>query len=225
MLTQAQTQLIEHVINAFETGRPEGDYGALVVMADGPDDCRQITYGRSQCTEYSTLRVLVKMYSDADGVFSEQLKPYVDLVGVKPLCDDQQFRRLLEAAAEDQAMRACQDRLFQERYLRPALLWCGQNGFTLPLSALVVYDSWIHSGGVPSFLRRRFQERPPAAGGSEQAWIAAYVRTRHEWLRSHTRPVLRNTVYRTECLLKQIRTENWDLGRLPIVANGCVIKG
>ena len=49
-LTKDQKSLILRVINCFETGSPEGDYGALVVYADGPHGMRQITYGRSQVT-------------------------------------------------------------------------------------------------------------------------------------------------------------------------------
>jgi hypothetical protein len=50
----------------------------------------------------------------------------------------------------------------------------------LPLSMLVVYDSFIHSGSVPMFLRKRFIERPPANGGDEKKWIGSYVEVRHQ---------------------------------------------
>jgi chitosanase len=43
---------IEKVVNVFETGTPEGRYDLLVVMNDGPGGRPQITYGRSQTTEF-----------------------------------------------------------------------------------------------------------------------------------------------------------------------------
>ena len=44
-----------------------GKYGAISIFEDGPNDIRQITYGRSQTTEYGNLRELVQMYVEAGG--------------------------------------------------------------------------------------------------------------------------------------------------------------
>ena len=76
-LTPLQKRICEQVINVFETSKIEGDYGALVIFADGPHDIRQITYGRSQTTEYGNLEELVQMYADANGTFSGQLRPFI----------------------------------------------------------------------------------------------------------------------------------------------------
>jgi hypothetical protein len=35
-----------------------------------------------------------------------------------------------------------------QRVLNAACEWFKKNGFTLPLSMLVIYDSYIHSGGI-----------------------------------------------------------------------------
>ncbi len=51
-LTPEQQRLVRRVLNVFETGRPDGDYGAIAIFADGPHDIRQITYGRSQTTDH-----------------------------------------------------------------------------------------------------------------------------------------------------------------------------
>jgi len=66
-LSPEQKRPIEHVVNVFETGTPDGDYGAISIYADGPHDIRQITYGRSQTTEYGNLRDLVQRYVAANG--------------------------------------------------------------------------------------------------------------------------------------------------------------
>jgi hypothetical protein len=51
-LSAIQRNLIERAINTVETGRPVGDYSAIVTYPDGPNDIRQITYGRAQTTDY-----------------------------------------------------------------------------------------------------------------------------------------------------------------------------
>jgi len=59
-------------------------------------------------------------------------------------------------------MRQVQDVFFDKRYFQPAMTWADSNGFALPLSALVIYDSFVHSASILGFLRKRFPEEPPA---------------------------------------------------------------
>lgn len=225
-LTALQKRICEQVVNAFETGSTQGDYGALVIFSDGPHDVRQITYGRSQTTEYGNLEELVQRYVDAGGDFSEQLRPFIPKIGVTPLVDDKNFKQLLrDAGRKDPVMQRVQDDFFDRRYFQPAMEWAETNGFTLALSALTIYDSFIHSGTIFDFLRKRFPEVPPAKGGDEKTWIKQYVDVRHEWLATHPKPVLRATVYRTRCLKDQIARDNWDLSQLPIDANGVKVFG
>jgi chitosanase len=220
-LTQTQKRLLERVINVFETGKPEGNYAALVIFKDGPHNIRQITYGRSQTTEYGNLRELVQKYVQSNGLFSQQLQPFADLVGSIPLTDNATFKDLLKKAAkEDPKMRDAQDAFFEQRYFKPAMKWADREGFNEPLSALVVYDSFIHSGGILWLIRNMFAETPPSNGGDERAWTKAYVNARHRWLANHPRTVLHNTVYRTECFKREIARNNWDLSKIPIKANG-----
>lgn len=224
-LIDAQRRVIEGVINAFETSSAEGDYAKIAIFADGPNDIRQITYGRSQTTEYGNLRRLVKAYVDAGGTFSQDLAPYADLVGSTPLTDNVEFKRLLrKAGREDPVMRQTQDRFFEDVYFKPAMRWADQHGLTLPLSALVIYDSFIHSGSILWLIRNMFPENPPSAGGDEKAWVSAYVKARHRWLSTHHRAVVRATVYRTKCLKKEIQRGNWDLSVVPVNANGVQVS-
>lgn len=220
-LTAMQRNLIERVINTIETGRPEGEYGAISIYADGPHDIRQITYGRAQTTEYGNLRKLVQMYVAAGGTYSAALAPFADKVGSEPLTNNAPFKGLLrDAGRKDPVMRRIQDQFFEEVYFLPAMRWADDNGFTKALSALVIYDSYIHSGGILWFLRQRFAENPPSLGGSEETWIEEYVRVRHDWLANHEKQILRATIYRTQCFKEQIRGGNWDLKTVPILMNG-----
>src|SRR5688572_8270568 len=72
LITPRVKRKIEQVINAFETGTAEGNYATLVKFADHTDPVTrtrivQITYGRSQTTEFSHLKELVEEYIDKNG--------------------------------------------------------------------------------------------------------------------------------------------------------------
>lgn len=217
--TPEQKRLCLRVLNAFETGQPDGDYAAWATLADGPHGMRQVTYGRSQTTEYSNLRELVVLYVQNHGSYGDQLAPYISKIGVESLVKDKTFKQLLQdAARNDVVMRATQDVFFDRRYWNPMIEWATAHAFTTGLSALVLYDSFIHSGTIFDFLRKRFDEPVPSNGGDERVWITQYVATRNDWLKSV--PKLQSTVYRMQCLRKEIGRNNWDLSQVPIVANG-----
>lgn len=212
------------VIDVFETSSLIQNYSKISIFNDGPNNIRQITLGRG-LTEFGNLAVLVKRYANAGGKYSNQFKEYEDRIGKHPsLVTNANFLRLLEDASEDPVMRREQDLIFAEKYWNPAKTFFINNGFAEALSMLVIYDSYIHSGSVPSWLRKRFSEKPPAKGGSERNWIEQYVNTRHNWLATHSsRPILRKTIYRTNCFKEQMRNNNWDLTQ-PINANGIIVK-
>lgn len=220
MITPEVKRKIERIVNVFETGTPEGRYDLLVVMNDGPGGRPQITFGRSQTTEYGHLKQLVRMYCDQGGAYAQALFPWINRIGAEPLHNNSVFKNLLrEAARNDPRMRSVQDTFFDEVYFMPARQFFDSNGFILPLSLLVIYDSYIHSGRVPDFLRRRFGEKVPAAGGNEKEWITRYVDVRHQWLKYHSNEILRKTTYRTQCFKDQMAAGNWLLDK-PVLANG-----
>jgi len=218
-------RIIERVINVFETGKPEGKYGAIAIFHDGPHDIRQITYGRSQTTEYGNLRELVNLYANANGMFSNKLKPFADKVGSTPLTDNDKFKKLLRSAGnKDSVMRTVQDKFFDKRYFKPAMKWAKQHDFIMPLSALVIYDSFIHSGRVLWIIRQKFVESPPNLGGNEIEWTTAYVNARHTWLKTHHREAVRKTIYRTQTFKNEIKRGNWLLNQTPIKADGVKVS-
>lgn len=209
---------IRQIIRCFETGKVEGaDYGAYVVFADGPNNRRQITYGASQTTEFGNLKTLLEYYVTAQGKFHKEFKAYLPVIGDRTkdtLASNPQFVELLKDAADDPVMHQVQDRFFKVVYFDPALSWFERNGFTLPFSLLIIYDSFTHSGSIPLFLRNKFPEKTPSAGGDEKQWITKYVDTRDVWLETNTaRPILQNTDYRTDSFIHAIREDNWLLDK------------
>lgn len=141
----------------------------------------------------------------------------------RDLVNDTEFINALKSAGKEEIMQEVQDEFFDETYFSPAYNWFKNNGFILPLSMLVIYDSYIHSGGILTFLRNRFKEVPPASGGDEKTWIEQYVSTRKSWLANHSNKILRNTVYRMKTMQDCIDNNNWDLTK-PINANGVIIS-
>ncbi|NCI46098.1 chitosanase [Sediminibacterium soli] len=228
-ITPSVKKKIEQVVNVFETGSGEGDYAQLSIFADYSDPdtgtrIRQITYGRSQTTEFGHLKELVGEYIDNNGRFASEMKTYLPRIGQKPSLEkNEPFRDLLKKAGkEDPLMKTTQDAFFDSKYYQPAFAWFSANGFALPLSMLVIYDSFIHSGTILSFLRKRFSTPVPSNGGDEKEWTENYVTARHNWLSTHRDPILRKTNYRTQCFIEQIATHNWNLW-LRINAHGVMI--
>ncbi len=221
---------IEKVINAFETGSAEGNYATLVKLKDYNDPQTktrivQVTFGRSQTTEFGHLKTLVQDYIDSNGINANELKPFLNSIGKKPslATNDNFCNALKNAGKNDPVMKDCQDRLFDSKYYQPAHSWFSVNGFSLPLSLLVIYDSYIHSGSILSFLRKKFSTVVPVSGGEEKEWITNYVNARHNWLANHSDRLLKKTVYRTECFKEQLLHNNWDLSQT-INAHGVIIN-
>lgn len=210
---------IQSIVNVFETGSIKGDYANVSIYNDGPDGVKQVTYGKSQTTEYGNLKKLIEVYAVSGGTKSDALKSYVPKIGATPLHEDKAFITLLKQAGADPVMVKTQDEFFDTHYWNPAIKWADTNKFVLPLSGLVIYDSFIHSGSILTFLRNKFSEKIPANGGSEEAWIKAYLTARKEWLSNHSNPILRKTVYRVNNMLAAVDKKDWQLDE-PFNANG-----
>lgn len=222
MITLQQKFTIERIINCFETSSEEGDYSKVTLLDDAPDGSKQVTYGRSQVTEHGQLKALLQNYS---GLYATDLAQYIPLIKTGVLARNKEFHALLKKAGKtDPLMKQSQDYLFDKHYYGPAVEWATTMGFTLPLSVLVIYDSFIHSGKIRQSLRDSFAEPVPNAGGLEKTWVSEYVNARHMWFQSSLNPILRNCVYRTQCFKNQIATGNWLLDQRPILAHGVVIR-
>jgi chitosanase len=210
---------IQQIVNSFESGSKEGDYGCISLYEDGPNKIKQITYGKSQTTEWGNLRDLIKMYIDNNGKYAYFFLRYVDGIGVKSLVNDSDFILFLRKAAQDPIMHTTQDAFFDKHYWNPAMKWCDENKFILNLSKLVIYDSFIQSGSILKFLRNKFAEKIPLNGGDEKKWIFDYCEARLNWLQNHENPDVRKSSYRVKNLITAIKGENWDLSK-NFLANG-----
>jgi chitosanase len=165
MITDQQKKKIIQIVNVMETGTPEGRYDQISIFADGKNGTKQITYGRSQATEQGNLKNIIQRYVNSGGKFAGEFSQYLPQIGKKPLVNDAAFKQLLKASAqEDPLMRDAQDETFEILYYVPASHFFDLEQFTLPLSMLVIYDSYIHSGSIPAFLRSRFPEATPGTG-------------------------------------------------------------
>jgi chitosanase len=213
---------IQKIVNVFESGTPNGDYGCISLYEDGPNGIKQVTYGKSQTTEWGNLSQLVKLYINNNGKFSDQLIKYSDTIGRTSLVNDKNFISILKEASKDPIMRESQDSFFDTHYWEPAKKWFDKNGFKSNLAMLVIYDSFIHSGSILKFLRERFAEKVPVNGGDEKAWIEQYCQTRLSWLNNHSNPILRKTNYRVVDFIRAIEKNDWDLSQ-EFLANGTKI--
>lgn len=206
---------IKQIVNVFETSKIDGRYASCVVTHDatinGVGSQPQISYGRSQATEYGNLKTLLDMYIKNNGKYSVQLQPYMSQIGVTPLSINNNFIVLLKAAGNDSIMQQTQDYFFDMYYFNPAQHFFDNEGFTLALSLLVIYDSYIQSGGIMAKLRARFSELTPEHDGDEKKWIESYVNVRHDFLANNSNADVKASVYRMNCCLEQIKNDNWDL--------------
>ncbi len=205
--------LVSRVLAAAENSDPDGDPSGVYVHRDGKNRRRQITLGIGFTEDSGNLRKVVEAYVEAGGRFADPMRPFIDRIGATPnLSGNDEFKALLKTAGrQDPLFAEVQRDKFVDIILEPARGFCEREGLKDPLSFLVVADSYLHSGGILSFLRNRFPERSPADGGDERVWIEQYVDTRHDWLANHSNPLLRNTIYRTRALTQQIDRGNWDL--------------
>lgn len=217
MITPAIKEKILSIVSVFETSRKLPKYDALVAAKDGPGGIRQISYGKHQATEYSgSLKGIIRIYITREGRYAKEFQGYVNNIGIKPLWDNSTFKNLLILAATDPIMQQVQNEYFDRNYWNPAYKFFTGEGFTLPLSMLVIYDSYIQSGGMLKKLRDRFAEPTPANGGQEKEWIESYTQVRDKFLEFNPNPVVRGSDYRSDAILDCIAKDNWQL-QLPVV--------
>lgn len=216
-------EFIKNVLLAFEQSSSKIRYDKVYMFKDGPEGVQQITLSFG-ITEYGNLQKFIREYCLRNGAFSSQLSPYISKIGKVSLVKDAKFVSLLKESAVDPIMQQCQEDAFEKMYIDPAILWCSKNQLNLPLSKLVVADSFLHSGSILTLLRDRFAEKVPVNGGDEKMWIESYCKTRKSWLENHSNPVLPPTAYRMKFMLDLINMNDWSLSQKQYNANGNIIK-
>jgi chitosanase len=220
---------IRRILSVAETGKPTWDPAAVYVYSDDNrfnPARKQVTLSIGFTEGGSNLKKVLSSYVELGGAFGFELVPYLATMGSGPtLAGAAKFIELLkQAGKEDPIMMKVQEEMFDKLYLGPAFSWAAKFGFGLPLSYLVIADSFLHSGSMLDFLMSRFPEKKPVDGGDSKAWITAYTKARKEWLAGHSNLLLRNSVYRCNCFLSQIDKNNWDLEETPVVMHGTLVN-
>jgi chitosanase len=232
MLSDANTAVILQILQAIETGNAAGDYGLVSLMHDGAGDRLQVTLGIQFDEASGQLAKVLQAYCSAAPASQaaaaldaaiEKVNAFANSTATR-LALDQPFQAILRSLGPDPIMQKVQDRLFESETLKPALAWFAGYGFTLPLSMLVIQDSFLQSGGISFSLRRRFAALPPISGGDEKTWVAQYVGARNDWLAASTNSAVRASRYRTLFLLKLISAGDWDLAAAEYVVNGVPVN-
>src|SRR4029077_7328521 len=171
------------------------------------------------------LRKVLERYIEMDGGYSDRLVPYIALLKAGDPGTDSDFIALLkEIGNQDPLMMTVQEEMFDKLYLGPAFEWASRYGFGLPLSYLVIADSFLHSGSMLDFLMNRFPEKKPSDGGDEEDWIQAYTDTRRDWLANHSNKILRGTTYRCDCYLREMERSNCKLAQAPVNMHGTEVS-
>lgn len=222
MLTELQKKTAQAIVNTFETGHPQGDYGKVTLL---PNDPGHLTYGRSQTTLTSgNLHLLIKAYCEHPGAqLAAALRAYLESLAslATSLDTDMTFRSLLREAGEDPIMHNVQDQFFDRVYWNPSVQAANSMGITTGLGTGVVYDSWIH--GSWRRMRDLTNNRHGVAGAiGENTWISRYVDGRKNWLTNQSNPLLRQTVYRMDTFQQLIGEAKWGL-ELPFRVQGVLI--
>jgi len=220
----ALVSYIRRILSAAETDRVEWNSSAVYIYADDNrfnPPRKQITLSIGFTEGGGNLKKVLQRYVEKGGKLAAQFAPYLASLGSGPtLAGDTKFSNLLKEAGKDRVMVEAQQECFDEFYLGPAFVWASSYGFTLPLSYMVIADSYLHSGSMLARLLKSFPEKKPKDGGNEQAWIRAYTRARKQWLATHSNKLLNKTVYRANCYLEQMERGNWGMQVYPIVMNG-----
>lgn len=213
---------IKQVLLSFEQSSTSIKYNKIYKFNDGPKNIKQLTLSFG-ITEYGNLKRFIQKYIDSDGTYSDSFKEFIDLIGKVPIVDNKDFNDLLIKSADDVVMQQCQEQAFEEYYILPSYKWCDENQFLLPLSKLVIADSFLQSGSILKLLRNKFSESTPKNKGNEKIWIEEYCKARQSWLSSFSLQALRNSSYRPKFMLDLIQKDDWNLTQNAYNANGVKI--
>ena len=219
-------EIIIKILNSFEndSGSPETEYDKIYIYHDGPGKKKQVTLARGYTECGGSLWEVFREYktlSGDDSEIADKLLAYRKDSCTGKLPADKGFLQLvINTADTDDKFKRAQDIVYDKVYWASGQKWFDREGFKLPLSMAVVQDSYLQSGCILDFLRKRFAESTPAGGGDEKKWVSEYVGVRQEWLANHKNQVLRGTTYRTKFFIKEMARSNWDLDILPVYPNG-----
>jgi hypothetical protein len=212
-LSLQQIARIKAIVDIFETGYPEPQYGQVIVLSGDP---AHLTYGRAQVTLASgNLYLLIRSYCEKkESMYAPELSKYLGRLELRDvsLDKDEHFISYLKSAGDDPSMQSLQEEFFDRVYMKPALAAAASIGVKTALGSAVIYDSRIHG----SYQRLKDETiadlgGSPATGVDEHKWIEAYVKKRRDWMTNHPIEMVQRMVYRMDAFLTLINEGNWDL--------------
>lgn len=225
-ISPKQRSTIDAIVSVFETGQlpSAAAYGTVAILNDGAG----ISYGKHQATAASgTLAKILEEYLQLDGLYAGRLRPLLWLVpGTTGIGRDTPVSEpvvllldLLRSAGADPKMVQAQDTVFDAGYWRPTVDYCAkQLEVQTALSHLVIYDTWIQSGGGRvAQLREEFAALPPKRGGDEAQWTSQFLGARRDFLAKFVssnikrQTEVRASVYRIDAMLDLVHAGKWDL--------------
>lgn len=95
-MTPETKNKIQRILNYIESGSQNGNYAAISLYNDGPNQIKQITFGKSQTTEWGNLNKLISLYVENNGKFADELKPYLQKIGKISLVNDANLLSILK---------------------------------------------------------------------------------------------------------------------------------
>ena len=237
-VTRAQRNTIDQILAVIETGELPSD-SAYASIGDRKDGAG-LTGGKHQATDRAgSLDAIVRTYASdplaLDPHTRDQLAAYLPWLerngsvgdgkgnlSPQDAQDRDAFVAYFQRAADDPAMRAAQDAVFETVYWQTAVEQVQAMGLTTALAHLIIYDTSIQSGGdgvttsrtteqAVWEIRRLFPESPPANGGDEFAWMRAYLDARKAWLTNSSHSAVRQSAYRIDTLRRYYDAANWAL--------------
>lgn len=205
--------LITKFLNCFEQGAPQFQHDKVDLLADQvfPGSSKRvrgvtISYG---LTQNSHLFEFLTEYAALNSRYSDAFRPYLPKIKQQSLAGDANFISLLKKAArEDNSYTLLLEDYFYKYYLRPAVEWFTNNNFSTPLGLACAADSFLHSGSVLSFLRKRF---PASPKDGDKAFWTQYMVARRDWLKNHSDATLRKLWTRPQFYLDLINEGDWNL--------------
>ena len=222
-LTKLQKLSAQAIVQIFETGSVQGDYGAVTVL---PGDTGHLTYGKAQTTLGSgNLYFLIRDYCNApQAEFARKLRPFLPRLEQKDarLDNHRTLKQILRSAGDDAVMRRVQDEFFDRVYWAPTLESAEYIGATSALGLATIYDSRIH-GSWHGVRDQVIAQHGSLSSLGENAWMKKYVDYRRHWLATHSNPALHPTVYRMDELRSLMNAGKWSLA-LPLTVKGCEIS-
>ena len=214
----------------FESGRPAGNPAAYQTYDSGI-----ISYGKHQATLASgnLWRILEAYFQRSRTPTSNALRnEYAERVrnGDASLRDDPRIKELLLQAANEPAMSAAQDSVFDSNFYQPAIQRAQDLGIKTPLGLACIYDTRIQGGlktvlgGIAAKLGGEglIGKSGPAGVITEDVWIDTFLNEREAFLnriankaesegRSADANALRISVFRVQELRTLAQTGNYGL--------------